>query len=61
MWGRGGDGGDGGGDGGRISSNLQAPIPSRRDNISRSGKPLTPTIDPAYADRSEGSNNRNNI
>ena len=38
-----GDGGGGGGDG-RISSHPQPPIPSRRDNISRSGKPLTPTI-----------------
>ena len=40
-----GDGGGGGDDGGRISSHPQPPIPSRRDDISRSGKPLTPTIE----------------
>ena len=40
--------GDGGGDDddGRISSNLQAPLPiAPRDEISRSGKALTPTED----------------
>ena len=40
------DGGDGDGDDdddGRISSNLQPPLPiAPRDEISRSGKPLTP-------------------
>ena len=37
-------GGDGGGDDGRISSNLQPPLPiAPRDEISRSGNPLTPT------------------
>ena len=36
-------GGGGGGGGGRISSNLQPPLPiAPRDEISRSGKPLTP-------------------
>ena len=41
---RGADDGDGGGgDGGRISSNLQPPLPiAPRDKISRPGKPLTP-------------------
>ena len=39
----GGGGDDGGGDDGRISSNLQPPLPiAPRDEISRSGKPLTP-------------------
>ena len=39
--------GDGGGDDddGRISSNLQPPLPiAPRDEISRSGKPLTPIL-----------------
>ena len=37
-----GDGDDDDDGGGRISSHPQPPVPSRRDNISRSGKPLTP-------------------
>ena len=43
--GGGGDDDDDGGGDGRISSNLQPPLPiAPRDKISRSGKPLTPTI-----------------
>ena len=50
-----GDDDGGGGDGGRISWLPPAPFPiTPRDSISRSGIPLTPTIDPAWADRSEG-------
>ena len=48
----GGDGGDD--DGGRISSHPQAPIPSRRDNTSRSGNPSLRYRAQPIADRSEG-------
>ena len=45
---------DGGGDG-RISWPPPAPFPiTPRDSISRSGISLTPTMSPAWADRSEG-------